>query len=212
MVFMGLVITIAREFSSGGRELGRRLAEELLIAYYDKQIIEDIQKKTPYSMSYIEEVSEHRPFMLPPINCGTSFSLYPDVSLQQSIDVHSTQNDLIKEYAEKSDCVIIGRGADYTLRELHPFRIFVYASEEAKVKRCKLREAKGENLSDKQLAKQIRIINKKRKNYYEYYTGQKWGDKENFDLLINTSNLDIKEMAHHLAVLIKSIQQEQKQK
>lgn len=209
---MGLVITIAREFSSGGRELGRRLAEELLIAYYDKQIIEDIQKKTPYSMSYIEEVSEHRPFMLPPINCGTSFSLYPDVSLQQSIDVHSTQNDLIKEYAEKSDCVIIGRGADYTLRELHPFRIFVYASEEAKVKRCKLREAKGENLSDKQLAKQIRIINKKRKNYYEYYTGQKWGDKENFDLLINTSNLDIKEMAHHLAVLIKSIQQEQKQK
>lgn len=209
---MGLVITIAREFSSGGRELGRRLADELHIAYYDKQIIEDIQKKTPYSMSYIEEVSEHRPFMLPPINCGTSFSLYPDVSLQQSIDVHSTQNDLIKEYAEKSDCVIIGRGADYTLRELHPFRIFVYASEEAKVKRCKLREAKGENLSDKQLAKQIRIINKKRKNYYEYYTGQKWGDKENFDLLINTSNLDIKEMAHHLAVLIKSIQQEQKQK
>lgn len=206
---MSLVITIAREFSSGGRELGRRIADELHIAYYDKEILEGIQKKTPYSMSYIEEVSEHRPVVLPPINYGSSFSLYPDVSLQQSIDVHTAQIEIIKEYALKSDCVIIGRGADYTLRDLHPFRIFVYSDMDSKIERCKQREAKGEDFTDKQLMKKINAVNKKRKNYYEYYTGRKWGDKDNYDLLINTSHMNIKEVAHHLAVMIKEIQQEQ---
>lgn len=199
---MGLIITIAREFSSGGRELGRRLADELKIAYYDKEILEDIQKKTPYSISYIEEVSEHRPILLPPINYGMSFSLYPDVSLQQSIDVHTAQNEIIRQYANESDCVIIGRGADYTLKDMHPFRIFVYSDMESKVERCREREAKGENLTDKQISKKIRQIDKKRKDYYEYYTGMKWGAKENYDLLINTSNVDIKEVAHNLSHLI----------
>jgi cytidylate kinase len=207
---MSLVITIAREFSSGGRELGRRIADELHIAYYDKEILQGIQEKTPYSMSYIEEVSEHRPIVLPPINYGSSFSLYPDVSLQQSIDVHTAQIDLIKEYAQKSDCVIIGRGADYTLRDLHPFRIFVYSDMDSKIERCRQREAKDSELNDKQLAKKINAINKKRRDYYEYYTGRNWGDKENYDLMINTSHMNIKEIAHNLATLIKQIQETNK--
>ncbi len=207
---MSLIITIAREFSSGGRELGRRIADELHIAYYDKEILQDIEKKTPYSMSYIEEVSENRPILLPPINYGASFSLYPDISLQQSIDVHSAQSDIIREYALKSDCVIIGRGADYILRDLKPFRIFVYSDMESKIERCKTREAKDEHFTDKQLAKKINSINKKRKDYYEYYTGRKWGSKENYDMMINTSGMNIKEMAHHLAALIREIQSEQK--
>ncbi len=206
---MSLIITIAREFSSGGRELGRRIADELHIAYYDKEILQDIEKKTPYSMSYIEEVSENRPILLPPINYGSSFSLYPDISLQQSIDVHSAQSDIIREYALKSDCVIIGRGADYILRDLHPFRIFVYSDMESKIERCKTREAKDEHFTDKQLSKKINAINKKRKDYYEYYTGRKWGSKENYDMMINTSGMNIKEIAHHLATLIKEIQTEQ---
>lgn len=206
---MSLIITIAREFSSGGRELGRRIADELHIAYYDKEILQDIEKKTPYSMSYIEEVSENRPILLPPINYGSSFTLYPDISLQQSIDVHSAQSDIIREYALKSDCVIIGRGADYILRDLNPFRIFVYSDMESKIERCKTREAKDEHFTDKQLAKKINSINKKRKDYYEYYTGRKWGSKENYDMMINTSGMNIKEIAHHLATLIKEIQTEQ---
>ncbi len=207
---MSLIITIAREFSSGGRELGRRIADELHIAYYDKEILEDIEKKTPYSMSYIEKVSENRPIILPPINYGYSFSLYPDVSLQQNINVHSAQSEIIREYAMKSDCVIIGRGADYVLRDMNPFRIYVYSDMESKVARCKKREAKGENFTDKQLARKIKSINKKRKDYYEYYTGRKWGAKENYDMMINTSGMNIKEIAHNLAILIKEIQAEQK--
>ncbi len=207
---MSLIITIAREFSSGGRELGRRIADELHIAYYDKEILEGIQKKTPYSMSYIEEVSENRPVVLPPINYGSSFSLYPDVSLQQSIDVHTAQIDIIKEFAEKSDCVIIGRGADYTLRDLHPFKIFVYSDMDTKVERCRQREAKDSTLTDKKLMKKIKAVNKKRKDYYEYYTGRTWGDRENYDLMINTSHMDIKTISHNLATMIKAIMDQNK--
>lgn len=206
---MSYIITIGRQFGSGGRELGRRLADELHIAYYDKEILEGIEKKTPYSLSYIKEVSENRPFVLPTISYGHSFSLYTDINLKQSIDVHSAQNDIIKEYANKSSCVIIGRGADYTIRDLKPFRIFVYADLEARVKRTKDRnDDRNSGLNDKQLAKKILQIDKKRKAYYEYYTGKKWGDKDSYDLLINSSSMPIKEIAHDLALLIKSIYKE----
>lgn len=202
---MNYIITIAREFSSGGRELGRRLADELKIAYYDKEILEGIQEKSSYSKEYISEISEHRPILLPPINYGNSFSIYHDVSFQQTIDIHSLQNKIIKEYANQSSCVIIGRGADYTLREYHPFRIFVYSDDETKMKRCRARDEKASKLTDKQLLKKIHAVDKKRKSFYEYYTGLKWGDKSNYDLLINTSGIDIKEAAVNLAKLIKQI-------
>ena len=208
---MGYIITIARQFSSGGRELGRRLADELGIAYYDKEILADIQKKTPYSLSYIEEVSENRPILLPPINYGNSFSLYTDVSLQQNIDVHTAQNNIIREYVEKSNCVIIGRGADYTLRDKKPFRIFVYADMESRIKRCRDREESHDRYNDKQLARRIRNIDKKRRDYYEYYTGLKWGDKDNYDVMINTSNADIKKLAHNLALFIKDATREEEE-
>lgn len=198
---MSYIITIARQFSSGGREFGRRLAEELKIAYYDKEILDDIAKKTEYSIDYIQEVSENRPIVLPPINYGHSFSLYQDVSMQQTIDIHTMQSEIITQYADKSDCVIIGRGADYTLRDKKPYRIFVYADLESRIKRCRNREG-NEHLSDKELKKMILRIDKKRRDYYEYYTGMKWGEKENYDLLINTSNLDLKDLAHTFATLI----------
>lgn len=201
---MSYIITIGRQFGSGGRELGKRLADELSIAYYDKEILEGIEKKTSYSLSYIKEVSENRPFILPNLSYGHSFSLYNDINLKQSIDVHSAQNDIIKEYANKSSCVIIGRGADYTIRDLNPFRIFVYADLEARIKRTKDRDD-ASNMNDKQLLRMIKQIDKKRKAYYEYYTGKKWGDKDSYDLMINTSNVSIKVIAHDLAVLIKSI-------
>ena len=192
---MGYIITIARQFSSGGRELGRRLADELGIAYYDKEILADIQKKTPYSLSYIEEVSENRPILLPPINYGNSFSLYTDVSLQQNIDVHTAQNNIIREYVEKSNCVIIGRGADYTLRDKKPFRIFVYADMESRIKRAVDRRE-----IDPARAKQAVIkTDKNRANYYSFYSGQKWGQADNFDLCINSTKLTIEQAVDVIA-------------
>ncbi len=202
---MNYIITIGREFGSGGRELGKRLADELHIPYYDKEILEEVKKRSPYGMTYIEEVSEKRPYSIPTLHFGNSFLYYKDVALEQNIDVHSLQNDILKEIATKSSCIIIGRGADYTLREFKPFNIFVYADMDSKVNRCKSRLKEGETITDKELIKNIKMTDKKRKSFYEFYTGKKWGDKSSYDLMINTSNANIKQMAKNIADLIRDI-------
>lgn len=209
---MSLIITFGREFGSGGRELGRRLADELGIAYYDKEILLEISKKTPYCLEYIESVSEKKPMPLLPIHYGMSFSLASDPNLDQSIDIYAAQAKTLKELAAKSSCVIIGRAGDEVLKDLHPIRVFVYAEMEAKIARCREREHGAENLTDKQIEKKIRQIDKDRARYYEFYTGKKWGDKENYDLCINTTHLDIKRAAHALADLLRPVLEEEKAK
>ena len=144
---MNRIITIGREFGSGGRELGRRLSEELKIAYYDQEII--------------------------------------------------------TEMAQKSDCVIVGRCADYILREYAPFRMFVYADMESKMARCRQKASEEEKMEDKELKQHILGIDRKRAKYYQFYTGHKWGDKLNFDLCINTSRTVIKEIVPALAKLLR---------
>lgn len=198
---MHRIITIGREFGSGGRELGRRLAENLGIAYYDSEIIKEIAKKTPFSEEYINEVSESEPIPLFPIHYGNSLSLVNDPSLDMALDIFSAQSAILREMALKSDCVIIGRAADYVLRDFEPFRIFVYADVKSKLRRCKGRLEKEEKLSDRQLLRKMKRLDKKRKRYYEFYSGRVWGAKESYDLLVNTSNQDIKEVARVLAHL-----------
>ncbi len=201
---MSLIITIGREFGSGGRELGRRLADELGIAYYDKEIIRELQKNTPYCQSYLEEISEDRPAPLLPIHYGNSLFPTHDPSLQQAMDVYAAQSKILHELAEKSSCVIIGRAADYILRDLKPFRIFVYANMETKMARCR---EKGEdaNLPDRKLAKLINRVNNKRKHFYNYYSDLKFGEKENYDLMINSTGVDIKKLAKDLAKYFKDL-------
>lgn len=201
-----VIVTIGREFGSGGREFGRRLAEELGIAYYDKEILLEIDKRTPYSLSYIQNVSENRPVVLPPINYGNSFLLYKDAGMEQHTDVFRTQSDILKEISEKGSCVIIGRGADYVLRDKHPYRIFVYADIASRIERCKKRANDEEKTyTDKKWTRYIRSVDKKRRAFYDFYTGVEWGRKENYDLMVNTTNGDIKAMAHHCAMMIKDL-------
>ena len=207
---MNVVITIGREFGSGGRELGRRLADDLGIAYYDKEIILEIEHETPFSKEYIEEVSESRPVPLFPIHYGNTWTPIADPHFEQSIDVYRAQSDIIKNMADKSSCVIIGRGADFILRDRPVIRLFVYADMDQKIARCKAREKDGENLSDKEIAKRIKKVDVRRKKYYEFYTGQAWGDRKNYDMMINTTNADIKEIANMLAGFIRERMKEEK--
>jgi cytidylate kinase len=196
---MNLVVTIGREFGSGGRELGRRLADELGIAYYDREILLEIEKQTPYCLEYIEQVTERKPISLLPIHYGVSFSAINDPHLDQSIDIYAAQSKILRELAEKSPCVIIGRCADDILKEFNPTRIFVYADMACKIARCKERNEPGVKLDDKSLAKKIKTIDKNRSKYYEFYTGKKWGDKVNYDFMVNTSNHAIKDIVKALA-------------
>ena len=186
------VITISRQFGSGGRELGRRLAEKLGFAYYDDEIIAEISRRTSLSEEYVQQIVEHRPVTLMPITIGHSFYPVQHPLMEQSQNIYQEQAQIINEMSEKSPCVIVGCCADYILRQKKLLRLFVFADMQSKIERCRLKGPEEENLTDKQLRRQIQKVERNRAKYYEFYTGRTWGDKLNYDLLINTTNTDIR--------------------
>ena len=196
---MNKIITIGREFGSGGREFGRRLSELLGIAYYDQEILSEISKRTSLSEQYVQAIVEHRPSFSFPIHIGQSFYPLGNPAFEQTMTVYQEQARIITEMAAKSDCVIVGRCADHILRAFKPFRIFVYADMHSKMKRCCEKGPEDEQLSDKELRQKIAGIDKKRAKYYEFYTGHPWGDKLNFDLCLNTTRTVIKEIVPAVA-------------
>lgn len=198
---MSRIITIGREFGSGGRELGRRLAEELGIQYYDKEIMSEIAKNTELSENFVQQVVEGKPHRLFPITIGQSFAVAPDYHMMQMQGIYQAQTEIIGELAEKGDCVIIGRCADYILRDKKPFKIFVHADIESRVRRCMERRGENEDFTEEQYRKQILSIDKDRARYYNDFTGQKWGDKRFYDLCINTTDLVIKDIVPYIAKL-----------
>jgi len=189
---MNKVITIGREFGSGGRELGRRLAEKLGFAYYDNEIITEIAKRTSLSEEYVRQVTERRPVAPFPIHVASSFFHMPDSAFKQGIAVFAEQHKLLRELSEKSDCVIVGRCADYILRDENPLRIFVYADAESKLARCMARMKDGENASEKEVKRKMAEMDRNRSEYYSFFSDKKWGDRSTYDLMINTSGKDIK--------------------
>lgn len=200
---MNKIITIGREFGSGGRELGKKLAEELGIAYYDWEIVEEIARRTKLSEEYVQSVIEHQPVISYPIHTGRSFTaFYFDIHTASNSTVYQEKRKLLKELAEKSDCVIVGRCADYILRDYNPYKIFVYADMPSKLDRCRKNEPKNENLTDKQLMKKIKKVDKHRAKYYSFYTGQEWGNKLNYNLCVNTTNVNIEEIVPHIAKML----------
>ncbi|MBO5715695.1 MAG: cytidylate kinase-like family protein [Clostridia bacterium] len=200
---MNKIITIGREFGSGGREFGRRLAEELGIEYYDKEIITAIAEKTSMSQEYVQEVLEGKPHTLYPITIGQSMLIQDNFYIQQEQSIYLAQSEIIRELAQKSSCVIVGRCADFILRDLKPYRIFVYADMDSRIKRCISRSTDLEkHLTEKEIKKQIIKIDKNRAKYYDYYTGNEWGDKSNYDLCINTTDLVIKDIVPAIAKML----------
>ena len=122
VIYMNKIITISREFGSGGREFGCRLAENLGIKYYDKEIISKIANKADLSEGYVKEVVEKRPMPLFPMTIGATFAavgVYYPLMVEES--VYTAQTEVLQELAEQSDCVIVGRCADYILRDYKPF-------------------------------------------------------------------------------------------
>ena len=200
---MSRIITIGREFGSGGREIGKRLSDELGIAYYDNEIISQIADRTKLAEGYVQHVMENGPSAVMPITTGRTFYMGLDPLAEQNNAIYREQSCLVKELAEKSDCVIVGRSADYILRDKDPFRLFVYADIESRVERCRKRAPEQEHLTDKELRRQIQNVDKKHKKYYEFFTGQTWGERLNYDLCINTSRACIKDVVSAIAKMVK---------
>lgn len=199
---MNRIITIGREFGSGGREIGRALAEKLQIAYYDHEIVTEISKRTDLAVDYIQRIQEKRPFPFMNITVGRSFWTAPSTVLEQQLTILKQESEIIREMAERSDCVIVGRCADYVLRDNKPFRLFFYAEMDYKLARCREKQHDSEVLSDRELRKQIKQMDKNRSEYYELLSGQTWGAKENYDLCVNTTNADLKSLVSGIAAFL----------
>ena len=190
------IITISREFGSGGRELGKRLAEALGYAYYDREILTMLAERTDLDEAYLAHtLEESAPSALFPITIGQTFSVLPNYQAEYSTQLLQKQTALIKELATKSDCVIVGRNADIILREQDPLRLFVHADMEARIARCRRREVSGEDFTDKEYEKKIRQVDAARAKTQEMISDFKWGDKRWYHLCVNTSGLPIPETA-----------------
>lgn len=210
---MNKIITIGRQFGSGGRELGRRIADLLGWAYYDNEIITEISKKTELAESYVKQIVEHSPVTSFPITIGQTF--FPTVlhtDFEQATRIYVEQTKIIKEMAEKSNCVIVGRCADYILRDYNPFRIFVFAMPQSRIERCKRNANVNEDVSENRLWRLIRRVDRQRAKYYSFYTGRAWGERNNYDLCINTTNADIKSVAQALAKMLQPSDESQPSK
>ena len=200
---MNKIITISREFGSGGREIGRRLAEAMKIAYYDQEIVAALIKRTKKAEEYVHYMEKERPLPLLPITTARTFGLPTNYAVTENLNFYMQESKIIQEVAEKSDCVIVGRCADYVLRDMKPIRLFIYADMEYKIARCKAKGDDVENLSDPELRKKVLSVDKKRSRYYQFYTNQVWGKKEHYDLCINTSRYaQIKEIIPGLTALV----------
>ena len=200
---MNRIITIGREFGSGGRELGLRLSQRLGIAYYDQEIISEISRRTELSEQYVRKMAEKKPMFSFPLHIGRSFHYMQNSPWGLNLSIFREQSAIIREMAEKSDCVIVGRCADDILREMNPLRIFVYGDMETKLERCRKRTDSDEKMTDREILSNIRKIDKNRSEYYGLYTGKVWGDKQSYDLCINTSKISVERASELLAEFVR---------
>lgn len=174
-----MIITISRTFGSGGHDIGEKLAKKLEIPFYDKNLLKMMSDKTGISEEGLKNADEKLLYQY-----TDSYSIAFGQDYSTNIYLYKVQKKLIHELAEKSSCVIVGRLADWILRE-NPdlLRVFVMAPEEFRVSRI----MEQEKITEKQAEKLIRQIDKLRRNYYSFFTDGKWDDMENKDIIINSS-------------------------
>lgn len=199
---MNKIVTISREFGSGGREIGKRLADKLGYSYYDYEIITLLVKETGMSEEYIKNICE-KGIYPSSFSFAKSFTNYSEIQKNQ-IEVLVKQANILKEIASKGNAVIVGRGANSILKEYNTMNIFVYASMESKIKRCREKATEDEKLTDKELENKIKDIDKNRKVFNNLISNIEWGNKENYNLCINTSNIEIKKIVPALAEYIEN--------
>jgi cytidylate kinase len=196
---MAKIITISREFGSGGRELGKRLADELGFDYYDREILEQVAKERELDEAYAEKILDGNFSLNIPVTFGRTF-LYTDVLQQNITKLLVAEEKVIRSLAETGrDMVIVGRSADIILSSYKPLNIFVYADMESKIARCRWRAPKNEKLTDKELAKKIKQVDADRARQRRLLTDKEWGKKKNYHLCINTTDAIIKNLVPPLA-------------
>lgn len=182
---MRKLITIGREFGAGGGEIGRRVAKELGLEYYDKDII----LQTAVASKNLDPEQVRKWDERVPKNFGFAQSLFDFYNKPLEEEIWQAQRDAIRALANRESCVIVGRNGDYILREFdHCLRVFIHAGFDWRVKRM---TALMDQVPADQVAGDVKAVDKARKRYCEYYTHQTYGDARNYDLTLDTEKLGI---------------------
>lgn len=193
------IITISRAFGSGGRELGKRLADQLGFDYYDREIITAIAAKKSMDETYVANILENHGWSTFPLTFRNSFVAMSSFQLTQT-SLLLEQEQTIQKIAEAGkDFIIVGRNADVLLKDYHPFNIFVYADMDARIRRCISRAPEQEHMTEKELEREIRQIDKNRARTRQLITDKTWGDGKNYHLTVNTTSWNIKELTPAVA-------------
>ncbi len=202
------IITVSRQFGSGGRELGRRLSDLLGWDYYDKAIIEAIAEQQGMSPAQVHEALSHHGWRDVQLTYQNSFAQLDSsghftFAHGMRTQLLARQREIIRNItAAGNDCVIVGRDADVILQEYHPLRVCVCADLQARLDRCMAHEMKrpaSSQLTEKEILRNIRRIDRSRNRTREVLTGKQRGDSSMFDLTVNTTGWDIEALAPAVA-------------
>ena len=191
---MNTIITVGRQFGSGGREIGKMVADKYGIKYYDKELLSRAAKESGFCEEMIQNHDE-RPtnsflynLVMDTYSFGYNSSSFVDMPISHKVFL--AQFDTIKKIAEEGPCVIVGRCADYALSDFdNVLNLFIHADEEFKIKRIKERFA--DVTTDEKAREMMNKKDKQRQSYYNYYSSKKWGRADSYDLSINSSILGI---------------------
>lgn len=196
------IITISRQFGSGGRTVGHLVAEKLGIPFYDKELVEHIALESGFAPHYVEEHGEHAP--------GKSIFSYAFASqgvpgvmngLSTADFLWNIQCSAILQLAEKGPCVIVGRNADYILKDRKDvFHAYIHADLDFRADR--IVRLYGE--SEKSPIARLQEKDKRRKLNYQHYTGRTWGDANNYDISLNTAVIGVEKAAEIILDLVQN--------
>lgn len=194
------IITISREFGSGGRSIGRKVAEKLGIPFYDKELVDQVALESGFAPKFVEENGEHSP--------GKSMFSYAFASggmpgvmsgLSTADFLWNIQCNVILQLAEKGPCVIVGRNADYILKDREDtLHAFIHADKEFRAER--IVRLYGE--SEKSPEARLNEKDKRRRINYQHYTGRTWGDSHNYDICLCSSRLGVEACADMIVELV----------
>lgn len=205
-MYKNTVITIGRQYGSGGREIGKKIAELLGISYYDDELISLAAKNSGINSETLSDVDEKatNSLLYTLAMGGSLFGGNAAIAYEMPINdkLYLAQSEVIKELAQKEPCVIIGRCADYVLKDYpSSINIFIYADLDKRA----VRVAARRNITEAKAKDIIIKTDKQRANYYNYYTSLKWGRVENYDLCIDSGRLSIDKAAEAIVAYVEKI-------
>lgn len=196
------IITMEREFASGGNEIGRRVAKKLGIALYDRNILVEAAKRLEISPVYIGDLEETAPgsiiFNLSKTAMGGSKKDNPNLPMTEKLFLE--EKKIIEEIVEKEDCVIVGRCASFILKDRADcLKVFIHADKDYRINRA----VETEKIAQADAKDFLRKSDKRRSSFYNTHTGWKWGDMSKFDLCLNSQSLGLDRCVDILAEMMR---------